>query len=174
MFNSYVTNYQRVICLGFMDHPQIGWWLWIVQQDRRVIVCPLCDMAIPHTGDENVLFEAHMASGACVPKVKTETWKRWGWWGVPIKNKCDLTIESWDSSTFKGRYSIVWLTRLWGISKVLPAVSFAKISIDKPYLYVSVQGLDGWRVDHLIGWPFLYDWKIDAYLTMKAALPWPR
>ena len=42
-------------------------------EDRRVIVCPLCDMAIPHTGDETVLFEAHMASGACVPKVKTET-----------------------------------------------------------------------------------------------------
>eukprot|EP00435_Cladocopium_sp_Y103_P011914 s2091_g3.t1 len=41
-------------------------------KDRRVIVCPLCDMAIPHTGDESVLFEAHMASGACVPKVKTE------------------------------------------------------------------------------------------------------
>lgn len=40
-----------------------------------MIVCPLCDVAIRCHADENetALFDAHYASGACVPKVKTET-----------------------------------------------------------------------------------------------------
>lgn len=44
-------------------------------EDRRVIVCPLCDVAIRCHADDNetALFDAHYASGACVPKVKTET-----------------------------------------------------------------------------------------------------
>ena len=75
----------------------------VASQDRRVIVCPLCDMAIPHTGDENVLFEAHVASGACVPKVKTETKdgdaETWG--------HQEVTIESWDLSTKERQIQLV-------------------------------------------------------------------
>mmetsp|Transcript_144545 Transcript_144545/g.204487 ORF Transcript_144545/g.204487 Transcript_144545/m.204487 type:complete len:159 (-) Transcript_144545:367-843(-) len=42
-------------------------------KDRRVIMCPLCDMAIPcfANSDEQMLLEGHVASGACVPAVKS-------------------------------------------------------------------------------------------------------
>ena len=110
------SKYVRLLAPNVV-HPMINhqptipqWWMPLANashvhhsdppgEDRRVIVCPLCDMAIPHTGDETVLFEAHMASGACVPKVKTET--------EMGKIRFDRIItESWHAEWHRQRVSL--------------------------------------------------------------------